>query len=108
MGHCGYCVPCLIRRAAFQAAFKNDATPYSLAIAPARPLDGRRAEAEHIRSFQLMARRLSGQPGIEEILVHKPGLLSDYPSTNTENYAAVFRRGVQEVNEVVNDVVVRS
>jgi hypothetical protein len=107
-GHCGYCVPCLIRRAAFEVAFKNDATPYSLAIPSATPLDGRRADAEHIRSFQLMARRLSGQPGVEDILVHKPGPLSDYPSTDITHYAAVFRRGVEEVNEVVKDVAVRS
>jgi hypothetical protein len=77
-GHCGHCTPCLIRRAAIRAAFKSDPTTYTLANLAAKPLDGRRAESEHVRSFQLMARRLSKTSGIEDILVHKPGPLSDY------------------------------
>lgn len=107
-GHCGHCVPCLIRRGAFKAGMGADATTYSLADLAAQTLDGKSAEAEHVRSFRLMARRLAGQPGIEEILVHKPGPLSDYPPEDVAQYAAVFRRGVEEVEKVVRKVVVRS
>lgn len=105
-GHCGHCVPCLIRRGAFKAGMGTDATTYTLADLAAHTLDGKSAEAEHVRSFQLMARRLEAQAGIETILVHKPGPLSDYPQDEIDQYAGVFKRGIDEVNKVVRDVVI--
>lgn len=107
LGHCGYCAPCLIRRAAIRAAFGNDPTTYSLSNLTARPLDGRSAESEHVRSFQLMGRRLSQSPGIEQVLVHKPGPLFDYPTADITNYAAVFQRGIEEVGNILQGVTVR-
>lgn len=106
-GHCGHCTPCLIRRAAIRAAFKTDPTSYTLQDPAAKPLDSRSAESEHIRAFQLMARRLSRSPGVEEVLVHKPGPLSDYPPADTSQYAEVFRRGVEEVASVLQGVTIR-
>ena len=50
--------------AAIQVAFKSDPTGYTLANLAAKPLDGRSAESEHIRSFQLMARRLARICGV--------------------------------------------
>lgn len=107
LGHCGYCTPCLIRRAAIMSAFGKDSTSYSVPNLSAQPLDGRSAESEHVRSFQMMGRRLSTSPGIEEILVHKPGPLSDYPNTDVAAYAAVFRRGIEEVGHSLKGVVVK-
>jgi 7-cyano-7-deazaguanine synthase in queuosine biosynthesis len=106
-GHCGYCTPCLIRRAAISAAFKSDPTTYTLANLAAKPLDGRRAESEHVRSFQLMARRLSKTAAIEDILVHKPGPLLDYAATEIAEYAGVFRRGIEEVDAILTGVTVK-
>jgi 7-cyano-7-deazaguanine synthase in queuosine biosynthesis len=106
-GHCGHCTPCLIRRAAIQASFKSDPTPYTLQNLAGKPLDAHRAESEHIRSFQLMARRLSKSPGIKEILIHKPGPLSEFPAADITSYAAVFRRGIQEVSAILKDVTVK-
>jgi hypothetical protein len=106
-GHCGHCTPCLIRRAAIRAAFKSDPTTYTLQNLAAKPLDARSAESEHIRSFQLMGRRLSKSPGIEEVLVHKPGPLSDYPAPDIAHFAAVFRRGIEEVGAILKGVTVK-
>jgi 7-cyano-7-deazaguanine synthase in queuosine biosynthesis len=106
-GHCGHCTPCLIRRAAITGALGKDPTTYSLPILTAKPLNAKSAESENIRSFQLMARRLASQHHVEEILVHKPGPLSDYPSKDVAGYAGVFRRGVEEVNAIVKNVIVR-
>jgi hypothetical protein len=106
-GHCGHCTPCLIRRAAIRAAFKSDPTTYTLQNLAAKPLHARSAESEHIRSFQLMARRLSKSPEIEEILIHKPGPLSDYPAADIAHYAGVFRRGIEEVSALVQGVTVK-
>jgi len=106
-GHCGFCVPCLIRRSAMTSAFGKDPTTYTIADLRARPLNSRGAEGEHVRSFQMIARRLKRRPSLETILVHKSGPLSDYDAAEVANYAAVFRRGIEEVDTVTGRAVVR-
>jgi hypothetical protein len=107
-GHCGFCVPCLIRRAAITGAFGPDPTPYTLADLTARRIDAASAEGEHIRAFQMVARRLRGQPARVRILIHKSGPLSDYPAADVAHYADVFRRGIEEVDRVTAPAVVRA
>jgi hypothetical protein len=107
MRHCGSCVPCLIRRAAITAAFKSDPTTYTLDDLTARPLDSKKADGEHVRSFQMMARRLARHPSPARILVYKSGPLSEYPEADVTQYAAVFERGVKEVARLVKPVTVR-
>jgi 7-cyano-7-deazaguanine synthase in queuosine biosynthesis len=107
LGHCGFCVPCLIRRAAITSAFTTDPTTYTLPNLLARPLDSLSAEGEHIRSFQMMARRLAGRPTLAQILVHKSGPLSDYSESDIAEYADVFSRGIEEVDSVTGRAVVR-
>lgn len=106
-GHCGHCTPCLIRRAAMLEAFGADQTHYTLQDLRAKPLDARARQNEHIRSFQLMGARLKGDGDIEKLLVHKPGPLLDYSGAEQADYAAVFRRGIEEVGRLLNGVVVR-
>lgn len=106
-GHCGFCVPCLIRRAAMTSALRKDPTTYTIADLRARTLNSKAAEGEHVRSFQMMARRLKRRPGLEKILVHKSGPLSDYTAAEVAKYADVFRRGVEEVDKVTGRAVVR-
>ena len=106
-GHCGYCVPCLIRRAAIHVAFGNDPTDYSIADLNAQVLNAMTSEAEHVRSFQMMHRRLIAHPDLARVLVHKAGPLSDYPEDVVPEYADVFQRGITEVGAIVHDVVVR-
>jgi hypothetical protein len=107
MRHCGSCVPCLIRRAAITAAFKKDPTTYTLDNLTARPLNSKKADGEHVRSFQMMARRLAKQPSTARILVYKSGPLSDYPEADVDQYATVFERGIKEVAKLVKPVTVR-
>lgn len=106
-GHCGHCTPCLIRRAAMLEAFGSDKTTYTLEKLTAQPLDSRARQNEHIRSFQMMAERLASQPGVEEILVHKPGPLTDYSASERQSYAKVFRCGIEEVGRLLEGVVVK-
>ena len=102
--HCGYCVPCLIRRASLKAGLGvNDPTLYTVENLRAQTLPTDRAEGEHIRSFQLMAKRITKTPGLAKILVHKPGPLSDTPD-EIPDYAEVFRRGILEVTELLQGV----
>lgn len=107
-GHCGYCVPCLIRRASIEMAFGNDPTPY--VIVPdltAHTLASNKAEGENVRSFQMMVDRLAKQPALASILVHKSGPLSDYPEAEIDQYADVFRRGIAEIGNMIRDVKVK-
>jgi hypothetical protein len=106
--HCGFCVPCLIRRAAVTAAIGTDPTAYTLSSIIARPLDAGSAEGEHVRAFQMMARRLAQRPALARILVHKSGPLSDYPAGDVAHYADVFARGIAEVDRITGPAVVRA
>lgn len=102
--HCGCCVPCLIRRASLKAGLGvNDPTLYTVEDLHKQTLPADRAEGEHIRSFQLMAKRIVNSPGLSKILVHKPGPLIDAPD-EIPDYADVFRRGVLEVAELLQGV----
>lgn len=106
--HCGFCAPCLIRRASITSAMGTDPTPYTLSNLTARPLAAASAEGEHVRAFQMMARRLAQRPALARILVHKSGPLSDYPAGDVVHYADVFARGISEVDRITGAVVVRA
>ncbi len=105
-GHCGFCVPCLIRRAAFAAARQTDRTVYTIPDLGAQPLNSRSPEGEHVRSFQLMARRLRRLPSLARMLVHKSGPLSAYGAAEVGQYAEMFGRGIEEVASLTRRVVV--
>jgi hypothetical protein len=107
LGHCGYCTPCLIRRASIHAAFGDDPTTYSIPDLTAEPLNAKSAEAVDIRSFQMIHRRLTRHPELAKVLIYKTGPLSDYSEDEIAEDAAVFQRGIAEVGALVNDVVVR-
>ncbi|MBN9164506.1 MAG: hypothetical protein BGO98_13630 [Myxococcales bacterium 68-20] len=106
--HCGYCVPCLIRRAAIERAWGrgNDPTTYTVADLSARPLDTRQAEGQQVRSFQLAAARLKAKPGIERILIHKSGPLRDEEPRLAE-LASVYRRGMDEVGALLANTIAK-
>ncbi|MEO0484988.1 MAG: Qat anti-phage system QueC-like protein QatC [Pseudomonadota bacterium] len=99
-GHCGYCLPCLIRRASLSG---NDPTEYGDSDLAAHTLDTRQAEGQQVRSFQLAIHRLARRPDLARVLIHKPGSLSDNPE-RIDAYADVYRRGLKEVGEILDGV----
>ncbi len=101
--HCGYCVPCLIRRAAILAAFGSDPTSYGLADLHADALNTVASQGRQVRSFQLAAERLAQNPELAAPLIHKPGPLSDRPD-DVPALADVYRRGMLEVRDLLRDV----
>lgn len=103
-GHCGYCTPCLIRRASIITAFGEDITSYSIPNLYSRSLNARQSESTDVRSFQMMHRRLNNNPDLASVLVHKPGPLYDYSAKEISNYSDVFRRGIKEVGALVEEV----
>ncbi len=105
--HCGYCVPCLIRRASLEVGLDgDDETLYTVQDLKGHILASDQPEGEHVRSFQLMAKRIRAKPDLAKILVHKPGPLHDKPD-EIPDYADVFRRGVLEVAELLKGVRAR-
>jgi len=107
--HCGYCLPCLIRRASLAAGFAPDPDPttYTVHDLTARPLNTRESEGVQIRSFQLAIDRLRSRPALAPLLIHKPGPLFDETPDRQAAIAEVYRRGLEELDAVLNGVRTR-
>lgn len=99
-GHCGYCLPCLIRRASLRG---KDSTIYGVPDLKAATLNTRQAEGQQVRSFQIAISRLSRRPELANALIHKPGPLYDNPSHHND-LADVYRRGLEEVGRLLTGV----
>ena len=108
-GHCGHCVPCIIRRTAIEHAYEEDLSGY-LAVPSMDTttiLDTQKAEGVHVRSFQLMKAKLAKKTNAHTVLVHKSGPLNDYPDADVQEYAEVFRRGIDEVDAILRNVTAK-
>jgi hypothetical protein len=103
--HCGYCLPCLIRRAALDNAWGvgMDETNYTVSDLRATALDTRESTGKQVRSFQYAVERLRGRPQLANLLIHKPGSLSD-EVTRLDQLADVYRRGLDEVARLIDGV----
>ncbi|UKV13228.1 hypothetical protein L6172_14350 [Thalassospiraceae bacterium SW-3-3] len=96
-GHCGYCLPCLIRRAALLG---DDPTSYGVPNLRAGTLDTTQAEGQQVRSFQVAINRVAKRSNLAKILIHKPGSLADF-SNRWDAYADVYKRGLEEVGKLL-------
>jgi len=99
--HCGFCLPCLIRRASLRGA---DQTHYTLADLAAGELDTNKAEGQQIRAFQFAINRLRANPLLARLLIHKPGPLSDESAARQDALADVYLRGLAELDALLAGV----
>jgi hypothetical protein len=101
--HCGTCIPCIIRRAAFAASPLSDPTGYrGMDIAP-DSLDPSTTVGEQVRAFDVATGRLHINPSLASILIHKPGpLLQDVDKLKA--LADVYRRGMGEVHDLLDQM----
>lgn len=100
--HCGYCVPCLIRRAAIVATLgpEYDST-LDYTVLDLTDLSNRKKPGEQVRSFMFAIERLRKNPAIAPILIHKSGsLASEYSRLN--QLTDVYRRGLEEVANLIH------
>ncbi|MDD2732647.1 MAG: hypothetical protein PHF56_01800 [Desulfuromonadaceae bacterium] len=106
--HCGYCLPCLIRRAALDSAWGpgSDETIYTVPDLRAHPLDTQESIGKQVRSFQVAIERLRRKPELAKLLIHKPGSLCD-EITRLNQLADVYMRGLNEVAQLIRDVETR-
>lgn len=105
--HCGYCLPCIIRRASLLAGLKSgreDPTMYTLKDLTTTPVDTKRSAGQQIRAFQVAIDRLDENPGRASILINKSGPLRDFPDRRTA-FADVYRRGIREVADLLQNVI---
>ena len=106
--HCGYCLPCLIRRAALDAAWGagRDSTVYTVPDLRAHPLGTRESIGKQVRSLQVAIERLRGRPDLARLLIHKPGpLIDEIPQL--DQLADVYWRGLNEVAQLIDGVETR-
>jgi len=100
--HCGYCVPCIIRRAAMKKAFgmNGDTTTYTESSVKELIKEHANSEGVQLRSFQFAIKRIRQNPAIANLLVYKTG-----PLQGTQDYinelADVYKRGLLEVHNFI-------
>lgn len=104
--HCGYCLPCLIRRSALEKGLGKgaDKSIYTVDNLQGDTLDSMKAEGKQIRSFQVAIRRLNTKPGIEKFLIHTTGSLSDVSTENKKALADLYVRGMNEIASFLKGV----
>lgn len=92
--HCGYCVPCLVRRAAVSASGLADSTRYAFTDLSV-PLSVKRGS--DLKVFKIAIDRYATQPPLMKDILSAGRL----PGSDDEltGYLGVFQRGIQEVQQ---------
>jgi 7-cyano-7-deazaguanine synthase in queuosine biosynthesis len=96
-GHCGYCVPCIIRRAALKAAGMEQ-EEYALDIL-SDPPDATTEKGRDLRAFQMAIERLRGAKPrrfLFDVLATGP-----VPAESAQDYGQVYARGMNEVSDLL-------
>jgi len=99
--HCGRCVPCLIRRAAFRAWGQPDATDY--AYNDLSKEDVEHARFDDVRSAAVAVAE-SEASGFDRWIRPR---LSTLPLTNPAQFKDVVRRGLAELGNLLDAAGVR-
>jgi 7-cyano-7-deazaguanine synthase in queuosine biosynthesis len=101
--HCGYCVPCLIRRAAMHKAYdlENDTTTYMEKSISKIISAHAKGKGEQLRSFQIAIKRIKDNPKLKNTLIYKNGRL-DGDDKYINHLADVYYRGLLEVDNFIN------
>jgi hypothetical protein len=101
--HCGYCVPCLIRRAAMHKAYslENDTTIYTEKSISEIIGAHAKGKGEQLRSFQMAIKRIKDNPKLKSLLIYKNGRL-DGDDKYINQLAEVYYRGLLEVDSFIN------
>jgi len=103
---CGYCVPCLIRRASLHQNVIPDTTDYGIASLQAQSIRSDQKVGEHVRAFQAAILRLANSPIRASVIAHESGPLNDYPGTYRQ-FGDLYLRGMREVETLLQGVVTR-
>ena len=97
---CGNCIPDLIRRASI-LKLCDDPTEYRTEDLNKFILDAG-SKGQGVRAFQIVLKKIMDKPQITSLLIHKTGPLRDDPGLLPQ-YEAVFRRGLEEVAQLIKN-----
>ncbi len=100
--HCGYCVPCLIRRAAMHKAFGKDVTNYTINSIKTMQINSNNSKGVQLRSFQYAINKVKSHEGIEKMYIHKSGPLST-DNLYLNELAYTYKRGLLEVDSFIEE-----
>lgn len=106
--HCGYCLPCIIRRASLLKApwEEGDETGYALEDLTSEVLDTTKAKGRQVRGFQYAIARLRDRPELAQTWIYKPGPLWE-DTAIVPDLVEVYRRGMAEIATVLEGVTAR-
>lgn len=90
--HCGYCLPCLVRRAAIKAGFKYDTTEYR-----DKDFKKHKVAKENLNSYMLGLKKYNPDNAIIKIQ------LSGKIEENINLYADLYNRGMNELRSVLEE-----
>jgi hypothetical protein len=99
--HCGYCMPCLIRRASilFGLGQSSDTTEYGVELRGSI-LNSKKAEGEHVRAAKTTIAKLQVNPKYARLAIFKSGPLTDVRD-QLDDYIAVYENGMNEIAELL-------
>jgi len=106
--HCGYCVPCIIRRAAMNKAFgeQGDRTSYLISDVSEMAANHDKRNGVQLRSFQFAINKIKNQRQHAKLFIHKSGPL--YGSTDyLQQLSEVYIRGLLEVDDFITRSIQR-
>ncbi|MGB8190811.1 MAG: hypothetical protein WCF67_02775 [Chitinophagaceae bacterium] len=98
--HCGYCVPCIIRQAAFRAAKLKDKFNYRYDIFDANGLDITSKKGADVLAFKYMIEKVNKRPEHLYASIRNTGSLGK----DVEKFVDVYRRALGEVGSLINSV----
>jgi hypothetical protein len=99
--HCGYCMPCLIRRASILFGLErgHDTTEYGVEL-KGKILNSKKAEGEHVRAAKTTIAKIQANPKYARLAIFKSGPLTDV-GDQLEDYVAVYQNGMNEIAELL-------
>ena len=92
--HCGYCVPCIIRRAAMHAASLDNPSHYLLDVRTQAPAP-KSKKARDPRAFQMAVARVAGKS--ERAMLADVLSTGPLPPDDINRRVDVYRRGMNEI-----------
>lgn len=98
-GHCGYCVPCIIRQASYKAANVKDKFAYRRDISKGK-LHIDKAEGADILAFKYMIEKVKKEPNYLTAAIRITGPLSG----DVNSYIDVYSRALREVDELLKGI----
>lgn len=100
--HCGYCVPCIIRRASLSAAGLDNSKPYAIDVLTSPPRSDS-GTGKDFRAFEMALHRASLADFRPFVEVLNAGPLPGDPE-HIQAYVDVYIRGMQEVRQFLYQV----